>query len=610
MTTPAPSLLGKLSRTKLLTRWQVASVGHGERRSRTKGAGMEFADHREYQPGDDLRYLDPHVYARTGKTYVRQYDVYRQLPITILIDASRSMNYGEPNKFAYAVDLAATLGYVGLAGGDQVQVCVGAGEKLHWSPRYHGALRASRLFEWLDEQKPMSTGTIGQALQLAMRNVTERGLLIVMSDWWADDVEADLKIISASGQELWGVQIAARDELDPSLLGDGEVRMVDVETGHEVELSLDRSTRERYKRSLEAWREQLQSLFAGVKGRLLLAPTDQTTYKLLLQDWRRMGPELGAARQGPNAGTVDEEARDEAKQERDAKLPSLSATGLDDGALHDARREVGHEQADDEGCPGRCPGAEQGQVAQQLVLTVKQNQACEQGRREQGPGGHARHRPPDGHDRAQEARRIEQAEPHRHADLRPLDGGRRLAHFKQIGRLGHGARRGLGRGAHGRRIDGHEHAVLGHLADKGIEFLATDGDARLTAKGLLDLREAARAVEQLAEGELFLAEQQHLAGLRQLYEDLGRALLRAGGFRDHQIGAQPETDRLLPFLTATWPAPRDCHRLLRFCAALSLFGTNPQGFRTNPPGQNRSDPSPPPDGPTQRPLKCVENYRS
>ena len=287
--TPSPILLGKLSRAKLLTRWQAASVGHGERRSRSKGAGMEFADHRDYQIGDDLRHIDPHLYARFDRNYIRQYDVYRQLPITIFIDSSRSMNCGTPNKFTYACDLAATIGFVGLAGGDQVQLAFGAGETVRWSPRFQGVLRAQRMFDWIGEQAPMPTGTFAPALKVVLRNLSDRGLLIVMSDWWAEDLESDLRVATAAGQELWGLHVAAPDELDPTLLGNGEVRLVDVETGHEVELALDRTMRERYLRSFEVWREQLQALITRAKGRYLLTPSNQPTDRLMLQEWRRIG---------------------------------------------------------------------------------------------------------------------------------------------------------------------------------------------------------------------------------------------------------------------------------------------------------------------------------
>ena len=89
--TPSPRLLQSLQRSRVLVRSAKATVGVGERRSNAKGSGMEFLDYREYQPGDDVRHLDPHLFARTGGHYVRQYAVYQQLPITIIVDGSASM---------------------------------------------------------------------------------------------------------------------------------------------------------------------------------------------------------------------------------------------------------------------------------------------------------------------------------------------------------------------------------------------------------------------------------------------------------------------------------------------------------------------------------------
>ena len=250
---------------------------------------MEFADHREYQPGDDIRHLDPHIYARFGENYIRQFEVYKQLPITILIDASRSMNYGEPNKFEYAKGLGALLGFVGLAGSDQVQFAVGTGGKVHRSPRYHGIMRAQRMFDWLEDQEIEPTGTFGETLRTVTQSLVGRGLLIILSDWWEEDLEAELGILVATGQEVWGVQVVAPDELEPGLLGEGEVRFVDVESGHEVELAVDRTTLDRYRRSFRAWRDQIQQVLSRSHGRYLLVPTNVDPGRLVQEEWRQLG---------------------------------------------------------------------------------------------------------------------------------------------------------------------------------------------------------------------------------------------------------------------------------------------------------------------------------
>src|SRR5215471_6569209 len=139
---PSPGLLTALMRSRLLVRRAHATIGIGERRSRGKGPGMEFMDYREYQPGDDVRHLDPRLYARTGSYFLRQ------LPVAIIVDGSASMAFGSPTKFDFARGLASALAFAGLAGGDVVEVGVSAGNRLSWSPRVRGMRRAPVIFDW------------------------------------------------------------------------------------------------------------------------------------------------------------------------------------------------------------------------------------------------------------------------------------------------------------------------------------------------------------------------------------------------------------------------------------------------------------------------------
>ena len=93
-----------------------------ERRSKKTGSGIEFADHRQYSPGDDLRYLDWHVYQRHGRLLLRLFEEEEDLSIYILVDGSRSMSFGKPKKLFYAKRLAAALAYIALASLDRVSV--------------------------------------------------------------------------------------------------------------------------------------------------------------------------------------------------------------------------------------------------------------------------------------------------------------------------------------------------------------------------------------------------------------------------------------------------------------------------------------------------------
>jgi uncharacterized protein (DUF58 family) len=285
---PSPGLLTSLMRSRFLVRRAQPTIGIGERRSRAKGSGMEFMDYREYQPGDDVRHLDPHLHARTGGHYVRQHAVYQQLPITIIVDGSASMNFGTPTKFDFACGLASALAFVGLAGGDVVEVGVHAGGRLSWSPRVRGMRRAPVVFDWLAARHPAGSG-FGRALGDALPRLAYRGLVILLSDWWVDDLETDLKVLGSLRQEIFAVHVASPQELDPAQLGIGETRLVDSESGHEIELLIDQNVLGSYRTARAAWQDRLRQQITNHLGRYLPVRSDMRLDRLLLHDWRRLG---------------------------------------------------------------------------------------------------------------------------------------------------------------------------------------------------------------------------------------------------------------------------------------------------------------------------------
>jgi len=117
-----PELLRKLEQIQLLTARRARSSLRGERRSRVRGLSVEFADHRGYVVGDDLRHLDWNLLGRLDRLFLKLYEEDRELPIRIFLDASESMNFGTPSKFTLARQIAAAVGYIGLCGFDRVSV--------------------------------------------------------------------------------------------------------------------------------------------------------------------------------------------------------------------------------------------------------------------------------------------------------------------------------------------------------------------------------------------------------------------------------------------------------------------------------------------------------
>lgn len=286
---PLTGLLESLTTSRFLVSEAKPTVGLGERRSSTLGAGMEFASYRPYQAGDDIRHLDMHVYARLGENVIRQYTVDRQLPITIIVDASTSMTFGEPSKIDVARQLAHLLGYVGLAAGDRVQVGLFADRGLVWSPRMQGREKAEVLFAWLEDSKAEGGQTFDRAIYAAIPDLKAKGLVILISDWWTEELTRELKALQSTGQEVLAIHVMAPEEIDPELLGPGLVDMVDSESGEEIELMLDAEMLASYRAALSDWRQALRDEFATRGWRYFPVSTASSLEHFLLRELRGAG---------------------------------------------------------------------------------------------------------------------------------------------------------------------------------------------------------------------------------------------------------------------------------------------------------------------------------
>ena len=148
--------------------------------------------------------------------------------------------------------------------------------------------RAAVIFDWLAAQRPGGSG-FGGALGDALPRLAHRGLAIVLSDWWVDDPETDLKVLGSLRQEIIAVHIASPQELDPAQLGTGETRLVDMESGHEIELLIDENVLDGYRAASAAWQERLRQCITNQLGRYLPVRSDASLDRLLLHDWRRLG---------------------------------------------------------------------------------------------------------------------------------------------------------------------------------------------------------------------------------------------------------------------------------------------------------------------------------
>src|SRR5690625_842111 len=282
-----PGLLTRLKRTRLVTRTAFPASGIGERQSRNKGAGLEFEDYREYQPGDDIRHLDPHVYSRLGTHVVRQFALSQQLQVTVLVDCSKSMDAGSPSKHTVALQLAAMMAYMSAAGGDRVSVAKYASGQLHWFPAFSNARQTAELFRWLESGDASGETALQQLAQKSATGLQAGGMLIVISDWLAPDFREAINTWRSRGQEIVGLQVLTPEELDPAEAGRGPLVMSDAETGAELEITLNEASLASYRKVLNDWLTTLRQELRGFAGHHVLVRTDSSLEHDVLADWQR-----------------------------------------------------------------------------------------------------------------------------------------------------------------------------------------------------------------------------------------------------------------------------------------------------------------------------------
>src|SRR5579864_4262936 len=177
-------LLRRLEQFQLLAARRAKSSVRGERRSKARGQSVEFADHRNYVPGDDFRYLDWNLFGRLEKLFLKLYEEERELPVRIFLDASESMAFGEPRKFDFARQIAAAVGYVALCGFDRVSVIPFPDNADEAAAR--GALRAVRgrksaltYFQNITQLTAKGTADLNQALRRGALEARQAGVAVV-----------------------------------------------------------------------------------------------------------------------------------------------------------------------------------------------------------------------------------------------------------------------------------------------------------------------------------------------------------------------------------------------------------------------------------------------
>jgi len=242
----------KLDSLVLVSRKVFAGRARAERRSKKSGSGIEFADHRDYTPGDDFRYVDFNVYQRFGKLLVRLYEEEEDLSIHLVLDTSASMGFGEGKKLRYAKQLAAALAYIGLANLDRVSIVATSSRVVERMPPVRGKGQIFKVFHFLRSLSPSGTTKLKEAFEAFVAQNKRRGLVVLISDLYdPEGFERALDVLRYAKFEVFVLHVIDRDDGSPKLLGD--VRLDDCETGASREVTVTPKLLEKLRESYEAF---------------------------------------------------------------------------------------------------------------------------------------------------------------------------------------------------------------------------------------------------------------------------------------------------------------------------------------------------------------------
>jgi uncharacterized protein (DUF58 family) len=272
------AFLRKLERLAVVAKRVAALHGRGERQTRRVGSGIEFADHRDYAPGDDLRHLDWNLYGRLERPLVRLFDEDEDLPVYLLVDTSASMGLGRPSKLGLARAVAAALAYVSLTNLDRVAVHAASDGLASGLGLVRGKGQIHPFLDLLASWQPAGRTDLGAAVTSLVQRHRRRGVVVVISDFY-DPIgfEQGLDRLRYGRFEPVVVQITAPDEAAPALRG--ELTVVDVETGEERAITITPGVAASYRQRYEA---RLRGLARFCRERAV--PCFQVTSEQPLED--------------------------------------------------------------------------------------------------------------------------------------------------------------------------------------------------------------------------------------------------------------------------------------------------------------------------------------
>jgi uncharacterized protein (DUF58 family) len=247
---------------ELLARQVVEGFCSGQHRSPHKGYSVEFKEHRPYVQGDEIRAIDWKVFGKTDRIYIREFEEETNLKATLIVDASGSMNYfgrrGREPKYRYAMSLAAALAYLMIGQQDAVGLATFDSQIREFLPARSRPSHLQGIFAALQRRAPAGETDLGQVLRALAKKLHRRGLLILISDCFADlqTLQHALSHFRHAKHEVLVFQILDPDEVDFPF--SGRMRFRNLERANEQQDVDAIALRQAYRAKFDAYQTQLR----------------------------------------------------------------------------------------------------------------------------------------------------------------------------------------------------------------------------------------------------------------------------------------------------------------------------------------------------------------
>ncbi len=279
-------ILSPLSSLRLAAPGAATALQQGDRRSPFRGRGVEFADYRPYDPGDDVRLVDWNVYLRLGLAVVRQFNEERSLAMKLCVDVSESMAFGEPRKADHAAQIAAALSLVSLTHRDPVGLCFYGGEKNLARTKASNLDGLAEILHVLERVEPGGRGDAhAQIIRQLGQGRSDR--IVLITDLLLEDDARDalLRLIAASSRYPVVLHVLSEAELEPDF--SDVAKIVDSETGENFVIRDDGAARRDYQAGLDQWLSAIETRCRGLGIRYVPAFTRVEVPDLFNNELRR-----------------------------------------------------------------------------------------------------------------------------------------------------------------------------------------------------------------------------------------------------------------------------------------------------------------------------------